>query len=97
MKILKITVIIVFISVLSVNAQQEKMRLAILDLRPKNISAPTASLVLQKDSNNNPIHVVWGIQTRTDESAVLIIAYRPDPLIWEKDYITRRKNEKIKS
>ena len=48
-------------------------------------------LVLQKDSEKGPIHVVWGIPKGHSSPAVLITAYRPDPEIWEDDYLRRRK------
>lgn len=48
-------------------------------------------LVLQKDSEKRPIHVVWGIPKGHSSPAVLITAYRPDPEIWEDDYLRRRK------
>jgi len=48
-------------------------------------------LVLQKDREQRPIHVVWGIPKGHSSPAVLITAYRPDPEIWEDDYIRRRK------
>ena len=46
-------------------------------------------LVLQKDSETNPIHVVWGIPKGTSSPAVLVTAYRPDPAIWSSDFIRR--------
>ena len=46
-------------------------------------------LLLQKDSCGNPIHAVWGIPKKQDKPAVLITAYRPDPLRWDKSF-TRR-------
>ncbi len=48
-------------------------------------------LVLQKDREKRPIHVVWGIPKGHTSPAVLITAYRPDPEIWEDDYLRRRK------
>jgi len=48
-------------------------------------------LVLQKDREKQPIHVVWGIPKGHTGPAVLITAYRPDPEIWEDDYLRRRK------
>ena len=36
-------------------------------------------LVLQRDRNENPIHVLWGIPKGHSEPAVVITAYRPDP------------------
>jgi hypothetical protein len=48
-------------------------------------------LVLQKDREQRPIHVVWGIPKGHSSPAVLITAYRPDPEVWEDDYLRRRK------
>ncbi len=50
-------------------------------------------LVLQKDNNNTPIHVVWGLEKESNSPAVLITAYRPDEKLWENDYLTRRKSK----
>jgi hypothetical protein len=47
-------------------------------------------LVLQKDSQGKPIHVVWGIPRGEVSPAVLVTAYRPDPERWS-DNFTRRK------
>jgi len=49
-------------------------------------------LVLQRDDQDRPIHVVWGIARNTDSPAVLITAYRPDPERWSGDFL-RRKND----
>ena len=46
-------------------------------------------LVLQKDSGNNPIHVVWGIPKGAVLPAVLVTAYRPDPAKWSSDFMRR--------
>lgn len=46
-------------------------------------------LVLQKDKQGKPIHVVWGLPKDVQSPAVLVTAYRPDPLRWE-DGFTRR-------
>ena len=46
-------------------------------------------LVLQKDSEINPIHVVWGIPVGSRSPAVLVTAYRPDPAKWSSDFIRR--------
>jgi len=48
------------------------------------------ALVLQKDRQGSPIHVVWGIPTGCSEPAVLVTAYRPDPAQWEDGYKRRR-------
>jgi hypothetical protein len=46
-------------------------------------------LVLQRDSQSNPIHVLWGIPKGKISPAVLITAYRPDPERWANDYLRR--------
>ena len=48
-------------------------------------------LVLQKDCNGNPIHVVWGIPIGQVSPAVVVTAYRPDPKRWTSDFMRRRK------
>lgn len=48
-------------------------------------------LVLQKDNNDQPIHVVWGIPKGTTSPAVLVTAYRPDPERWTDDFRRRKK------
>ncbi len=47
-------------------------------------------LVLQKDGEGNPIHVVWGIPRNASSPAVLVTAYRPDSNRWSNDFIRRR-------
>ena len=49
-----------------------------------------AVLVLQKDAQDQPIHVVWGVPKGRTEPAVLVTAYRPDPILWENDFLRRR-------
>lgn len=48
-------------------------------------------LVLQRDRRNQPIHVVWGIPKGHTSPAVLVTAYRPDPELWEDDFLRRRR------
>ena len=48
-------------------------------------------LVLQKDRTGGPIHVVWGIPKRYEKPAVLVTAYRPDPMLWDETFTGRRK------
>jgi len=48
-------------------------------------------LVLQRDREGNPIHVVWGIPKNTSSPAVLVTAYKPHPLIWSDNFMERRK------
>jgi len=47
-------------------------------------------LVLQQDAADRPIHVLWGLRRGTERPAVLITAYRPDPLQWTNDWMRRR-------
>ena len=47
-------------------------------------------LVLQFDSHNEPIHVVWGIPKGAATPAVIVTAYRPDPGRWREDFMSRR-------
>ena len=48
-------------------------------------------LVLQRDSEEEPIHVVWGIPKGASEPAVLVTAYRPDPQLWTDDFSRRKQ------
>jgi hypothetical protein len=47
-------------------------------------------LVLQKDKQGNPIHVVWGVPKGALSPAVLVTAYRPDPNRWSNDFMRRK-------
>ncbi len=47
-------------------------------------------LVLQKDNEGKPIHVVWGIPSQADSPAVVVTAYRPDPSRWADDFLRRK-------
>ena len=47
-------------------------------------------LVLQRDSDGRPLHVVWGIPRKATSPAVLVTAYRPDPNRWSGDYLRRK-------
>lgn len=47
-------------------------------------------LVLQRDGSGRPIHVVWGIPKNQAAPAVLVTAYRPDPKLWEADFLRRK-------
>lgn len=47
-------------------------------------------LVLQKDTTNRPIYVVWGIPKNAESPAVLITAYRPDPNQWNHNFTVRK-------
>jgi hypothetical protein len=47
-------------------------------------------LVLQKDNEGKPIHVVWGIPSQADSPAVVVTAYRPEPNRWADDFLRRK-------
>lgn len=47
-------------------------------------------LVLERDRQGRPIHVVWGIPRGQRGPAVLVTAYRPDPRRWSADFTRRR-------
>lgn len=48
-------------------------------------------LILQKDFSGNPVHAVWGIPKNKEKPAVLITAYKPDPLRWDETFMRRLK------
>jgi hypothetical protein len=48
-------------------------------------------LVLQRDSTNRVVHIVWGIPRNQISPAVLVTAYRPDPKRWSADFMRRKK------
>jgi len=47
-------------------------------------------LVLQEDSQEKPIHAVWGIPKGASQPAILVTAYRPDPQLWTNDFRRRK-------
>jgi hypothetical protein len=47
-------------------------------------------LVLQTESQGEPIHVVWGVPKGASSPAVLVTAYRPDPERWSSDFKRRK-------
>ena len=47
-------------------------------------------LVLEKDRDSLPVHVVWGIPKGASSPAVVITAYRPDAKMWTDDFTRRR-------
>jgi len=48
-------------------------------------------LMLQRDRESHPIHIVWGIERNSAGPAVLVTAYRPDPELWEDGFRRRKK------
>jgi hypothetical protein len=47
-------------------------------------------LVLQRDHEGKPVHVVWGIPSHAVAPAVVVTAYRPDASRWTSDFLRRR-------
>ena len=47
-------------------------------------------LVLQRDGQDQPIHVVRGIPKDVSSPAVVVTAYRPDPARWSEDFLRRK-------
>ena len=47
-------------------------------------------LLLQKDREGKPVHVVWGIPNGYNKPVVLVTAYRPDPERWDEEFLRRR-------
>ena len=56
-----------------------------------NFPKGPCSLVLQKDRDGKPIHIVWGIPKGADSPAVVVTAYRPNPDQWSEDFTRRLK------
>jgi hypothetical protein len=47
-------------------------------------------LVLQKDHQGKPLHIVWGIPKNASSPAVVVTAYRPDVEQWTEDFMRRK-------
>ena len=47
-------------------------------------------LVLEKDREALPIHIVWGIPKDASSPAVVITGYRPDLNMWTDNFTRRR-------
>ena len=48
-------------------------------------------LVLQRDEQSQPIHVLWGVAKNTTTPAVVVTAYRPDSNRWSEDFLRRKR------
>ncbi len=62
----------------------------IVEAYPDAARGPSV-LVLQRDGNGEPLHILWGIPKGQEAMAVLITAYRPDPARWSPDFRKRIK------
>ena len=47
-------------------------------------------LLLQRDHDGQPIHVLWGIPANATSPAVLVTAYRTEPDRWTEDFVRRK-------
>ncbi|MEA2876913.1 MAG: hypothetical protein QOF14_2109 [Hyphomicrobiales bacterium] len=47
-------------------------------------------LVLQRDRDGKPLHVLWGIPKGANGPATIITAYRPKPDRWSGDFMRRK-------
>ncbi len=47
-------------------------------------------LVLQRDHESQPIHVLWGVPRGATSPAIVVTAYRPDPKRWTDDFMRRK-------
>jgi hypothetical protein len=47
-------------------------------------------LVLQRDCDDRPVHVVWGIPRGAAGPAVVVTAYRPNSELWSSDFTKRQ-------
>lgn len=61
----------------------------LIELYPDFPKGPCV-LLLQQDKMGKPVHTVWGIPKGCSEPAVLVTAYRPDPVRWYNS-LNRRK------
>jgi len=48
-------------------------------------------LLLQRDRNGRPIHVMWAVPKGTRTPAILVTAYRPAPERWSDDFMKRKR------
>jgi hypothetical protein len=56
---------------------------------PEAFKGPSV-LVLQRDRDGKPLHILWGIPKGEAGPATIITAYRPKPARWTNDFMRRR-------
>ena len=64
-------------------------RTEVIEFYPKFAKGP-AILLLQRTADGRVVHCVWGIPKGSNEPAVLITAYIPDPSRWDAQLKERR-------
>ena len=75
---------------ISVNDVLDGVRNAVVvEDYPAAMRGPSV-LVLQWDTLQRPLHVVWAIPRDQSEPGVMVTAYRPDRQRWSSDFMRRK-------